>query len=84
MATRKVSKFRLAVNGIGCILLAVLFLSVGIPGLAGLLSGLVHFGSDPDGGDKVLALQCVSVLAGAIALGSLVRTVIAWRGSDEE
>jgi hypothetical protein len=79
MTKQKVSKVRLAVNGIGCLGIALLCLPVGLPGLIGLISGSLRMGSDPDGGDKVLAIQFVCVVIGAIALVSLIRTVKAWR-----
>ena len=83
MAKQKASKVRLALNGIGCIGIAILCLSVGLPGLIGLVSGSLHMGSDPDGGDKVLAIQIFCVVLGAIAVVSLIRTVKAWRELPE-
>jgi hypothetical protein len=79
MTKQKVSKVRLALNGIGCVGIATLCLSVGLPGLIGLMFGSLRMGSDPDGGDKVLAIQLFGVVLGAIALISLIRTVKAWR-----
>lgn len=79
MAKQKLSKFRLVLNGMGCLGIAILCLPVGLPGLIGLVSGSLHMGSDPDGGDKVLAIQIFCVFIGAIALVSLIRTVQAWR-----
>ena len=83
MTQRKVSKVRLALNGIGCLGIAILCLPFGLQGLIGLMSGSLHMGSDPDGGDKVLAIQMLSALIAAIALISLIRTVKAWRELPE-
>lgn len=77
--TKQLSKIRLALNGIGCFGIAILCLPVGLPGLIGFLSGSLHMGSDPDGGDKVLAIQIFCAFVGAIALIAFIRTVKAWR-----
>lgn len=79
MTKQKLSKVRLALNGIGCLGIAILCLPVGLPGLIGLMSGSIRMWSDPDGGDKVLAIQILCTVIGAIALISLLRTVKAWR-----
>lgn len=81
---KQISKFRLAVNGIGTAFIAILCLSVGLPGAVKLLLGAVHFGADPDSADKALALQVLSTGIGLIALFSLFslfRTILAWRKS---
>ena len=83
MTKQKASKVRLALNAIGCLGIAMLCLPVGLPGLIGLMAGSLHMGSDPDGGDKVLAIQIFCAVLGAIALVSLVRTVKAWRELPE-
>ena len=79
MNDRRISKIRLAVNAIGCLVIAGLCLPVGLPGAIGLIIGSLHFGTDPDGADKVLGIQLVSTFFGAIALVSLARTVRQWR-----
>ena len=79
MTKLQVTKFRLVLNGIGTFAIAALCLPVGLPGVIGLLFGSLHFGSDPDGGDKVLAAMVFSAFIGAIALISFIRTVKAWR-----
>ena len=79
MLKRNGSIFRLALNAVGTFIIAVLGLSTGLPGLIGLATGFLHFGSDPDGGDKVLAIQVFSALVGAIALVSFIGSVIALR-----
>ena len=77
--SKNVSKSRLALNGIGAFGIAILCLPIGLPGLIGVVSGSLHFGSDPDGGDKVLAIQIFCAVMGALALASLIGTVISWR-----
>ncbi len=79
MSKKKVSKFRLALNGIGSLGVAIFCLPIGIPGLIGVIFGSLRLGSDPDGGDKVLGVQLLCVVLGAFALASLIDTVIAWR-----
>jgi len=79
MPKQKATQIRLALNGIGSLGIATLCLPIGLPGLIGLLSASRHLGTDPDGGDKVLAIQIFCVVLGAIALLSLLRTVKAWR-----
>lgn len=79
MNEMRITKARLIVNGIGCLGIALLCLPVGISGLFGLVFGAHPLASDPDGGDKVLAIQMVCVLLGAIAVISLMRTVKRWR-----
>ena len=83
MTKQNVSKFRLVLNGIGCFGIAILCLPFGLPGLIGLISGSLRMGSDPDSGDKVLAIQIFSTVIGAVALISLIRTVKAWRKLPE-
>lgn len=76
---KRISKFRLGVNGIGTAFIAILCLSVGLPGVVKLMLGTVQYGADPDSADKALALQFLSTGIGTIALVSLVRTILAWR-----
>jgi hypothetical protein len=84
MAKRKISKPRLVINGIGTALIAIFCLYMGLPGVFGLVSGSVHFGIDPDGRDKVLAIQVFSAVVGVIALVSTFRSVKAWRESAKK
>ena len=65
---KQISKFRLAVNGIGTAFIAILCLSVGLPGAVKLLLGAVHFGADPDSADKALELQVLSTGIGLILI----------------
>lgn len=76
MAEQNISKFRLALNGVGTLGIAILFLSAGLPGLLSLATGASQMGSDPDGGDKVLGIQIIAVVVGVIALVSFIRTVM--------
>jgi uncharacterized membrane protein YuzA (DUF378 family) len=71
-------------NGIGTTLIAIFYLNIGLPGVVGLVSGSMHFGVDPDGRDKVLAIQVFSVVVGIIALVSVLRTVTVLRESTKK
>jgi hypothetical protein len=82
MTEQKISKARLIVNGIGCSGVAILCLPIGFAGIISLAS--TPFGTDPDGGDKVLAIEIFCGLLGAIAFISLIRTVKTWRGLPKE
>lgn len=82
MTERKISRTRLMVNGIGCAGIAILCLPLGYAGITGL--AFTPLGTDPDGSDKVIAIELFSGLIGVIAIISLIRTVKKWRESPEK
>lgn len=79
MTKQNIFKVRLILNGIGCTAIAILCLPIGFSGIISLVSNSPPMGSDPDGADKVIAIQIFSGLLGALALISLIRTVKKWR-----
>lgn len=85
MAKTKLSKFRLAANGVCCVLIIAAMMPVGLSALFQWLSGDLYFGKDPDGGDKVLAISLYLALPfGVIASISLIRTILAWRAHSRD
>jgi len=79
MSNQVVSKARLAFNTACTLFIALFFLYAALPGLVGLVSGSLRFGSDPDGGDKVLAIYLFSAILGVIATVYFIRMVMTWR-----
>ena len=79
MTKKKISKSRLVLNGIGCFGIAILCLPLGFVAIITLTSGTNPMVSDPDGAGKVLGIEIFFGLIGAIALLSLIHTVMLWR-----
>lgn len=82
MTKQNISKARLILNGIGCIGIAALCLPIGLEGVIGLAS--FPLGTDPDGRDKVLAIETFCGFLGVIAFASLIDTVWKWRRLPNE
>ena len=84
MAGKKITQFRLLLNGAGCVVIAVFCVPAGLLALWDLATGNTARTNHPESAQVVMALGLFAGALGAIALVSLVRTVRAWRRLRQE